>query len=316
MSSLNTFPAIAILIALISLVVSLRASGLLKTDDGPLFARIVTHLTLPATIFYALAHARDLQWDYALVVLFLFAAETLLLLLAWLTGRALKLSRPQLGSLMLVSAFGSSALLGYALVEQLFPNDVEALSEAVFISELGVGVGLFTLGTLVAIHFGQATNSTNSMLRSLGLFAKSPIFLSILAGLAYGQFQAPVDGPFFKELFAALHLVAQANTFFVILTIGVMLQFHGLKALAGLAAVAIVLKLLISPLLVWLPSLAMSLQTWQMDVILLESAMPSALLSVVLAARYGCDAALASKLVYVTTLVSAGSILLVLAILG
>lgn len=316
MSSLNTFPAIAVLIALISLVVALRTAGLLKTDDGPLFARIVTHLTLPATIFYALAHARDLQWDYALVVLFLFAAEMLLLALAWMLGRALKLSRGQLGSFMLASAFGSSALLGYALVGQLFPNNIEALSEAVFISELGVGVGLFTVGTLVAIHFGREEAQADSVARSLWVFAKSPIFLSILAGFAYGQLQAPLEGVFFKEVFSAIHLIAQANTFFVILTIGVMLQFHGLGSVIGLAAIAIFLKLLVSPFLVWLPALAIPLQNWQQDVMLLEAAMPSALLSVVLAARYGCDAQLASKLVYLTTLVSAGSILIVLGILG
>ncbi len=316
MSSLNTFPAIAVLIALISLVVALRTAGLLKADHGPLFASIVTHITLPATIFYALAHARDLQWDYALVVLFLFVAEVVLLALAWWLGRALKLSRAQLGSFMLASAFGSSALLGYALVGQLFPNNIEALSEAVFISELGVGVGLFTVGTLVAIHFGQQEGQVGSVASSLWVFAKSPIFLSILAGFAYGQLQAPLEGFFFKEVFSAIHLIAQANTFFVILTIGVMLQFHGLGAVIGLATIAILLKLLVSPFLVWLPSLAIPLQDWQQDVMLLEAAMPSALLSVVLAARYGCDAHLASKLVYLTTLVSAGSILLVLGILG
>ncbi|WP_169745669.1 AEC family transporter [Sulfurovum lithotrophicum] len=43
-----------------------------------------------------------------------------------------------------------------------------------------------------------------------------------------------------------------------------------------------------------------SLEAWQLQVLLLEAAMPSAMLSVVLAKRYGCDANLAAKLVFIT----------------
>lgn len=316
MSSLNAFPSIVVLITLISLIVLVRRAGLLKPENGSFFAQIVTHLTLPATIFYALSHAQNLQWDYALVVLFILGAEITILALAWWIGRLLKLPKSQLGSLMLVSAFGSSALLGYAIVEQIFPADLNAISEAVFISELGVGVGLFTLGTLVAIYFGShQTQSKITVLQSVLTFAKSPIFISIVAGILYGQLKLPLDGIFFKEIFNAIHLIAQANTFFVVLTIGVMLQFNGFKHLLPLAIVVIVLKLIISPILVWLPALSISLQPWQMEVILLESAMPSAMLSVVLAARYGCDAHLASRLVYITTIASAVTILFMLGIL-
>lgn len=315
MSSLSAVPSILILIALISLVVLVRKMGILKQENGALFAQIVTHLTLPATIFYALSHAQDLQWDYALVVLFILGAEVLLLALAWWIGRQLKLPKPQLGSLMLVSAFGSSALLGYAIVEQVFPTDLNAISEAVFISELGVGVGLFTIGTLVAIYFGGQTQSKITITQSLLTFTKSPIFISIVLGILYGQLQLPLDGFFFTEIFNAIHLIAQANTFFVVLTIGVMLEFSGFKHILILAIVAIILKLIISPILVWLPTLALPLQQWQMEVILLESAMPSAMLSVVLAKRYGCDAHLASRLVYITTLASAMTILFMLEVL-
>ncbi|MDG4812287.1 AEC family transporter [Hydrogenovibrio sp. 3SP14C1] len=316
MSSLSAIPSILILIALISLVVLVRKIGIVKQENGALFAQIVTHLTLPATIFYALSHAQDLQWDYALVVLFILGTEVILLAFAWWIGRQLKLPKPKLGSLMLVSAFGSSALLGYAIVEQVFPTDLNAISEAVFISELGVGVGLFTVGTLVAIYFGgHQTQSKITALQSLLTFTKSPIFISIVLGILYGQLQLPLDGIFFTEIFNAVHLIAQANTFFVVLTIGVMLEFSGFKHILVLAVVAIILKLIISPILVWLPTLALPLQQWQMEVILLESAMPSAMLSVVLAKRYGCDAHLASRLVYITTLASAMTILFMLGIL-
>jgi predicted permease len=44
--------------------------------------------------------------------------------------------------------------------------------------------------------------------------------------------------------------------------------------------------------------------------------MPSALLSVVLAGRYGCDAQLASKLVFATTVASLTTVLIMTQLLG
>ncbi|WP_294956080.1 AEC family transporter, partial [Sulfurovum sp.] len=44
----------------------------------------------------------------------------------------------------------------------------------------------------------------------------------------------------------------------------------------------------------------MSLENWQLQVLLLEAAMPSAMLSVVLTQQYGCDAKLAAKLIFIT----------------
>jgi predicted permease len=48
----------------------------------------------------------------------------------------------------------------------------------------------------------------------------------------------------------------------------------------------------------------MDLQDWQVQVLVLEAAMPSALLTVVFAKTYGCDAKLASKLIFATLVIS------------
>jgi predicted permease len=60
----------------------------------------------------------------------------------------------------------------------------------------------------------------------------------------------------------------------------------------------------------------MTLESWQMQVLILEASMPSAMLSVVLANRYGCDAELAAKLVFATLIASLFTATLVLWVLG
>ncbi|WP_321779477.1 AEC family transporter [Sulfurimonas sp.] len=301
---LETFSSISVLVMLICIVVLFRFSGVLKKEDGMLFSKIVTHITLPAVIFSVMSHSKALEWEYALAILFVLLSEILVLLMAWFIGIRLNISNEKLGTLMIVSAFGSSALLGYAVIGEVFPSNVKALSEAVLISELGVGIGFFTIGTMVAVYFGTNTSQKQTPLQIISIFLISPIFLSIIAGLAYSLLNLPTQIPIIKEIFDAISLISKANTFFVALTVGVILQFNSLRSIISLAIVVVLLKLLVSPLLVWIASFSLDLSSSQLEVVMIESAMPSAMLSVVLAKRYGCDAELASKLVFITTIFS------------
>jgi predicted permease len=308
---LSAISSISVLVFLIGIITLLRHLNVLKKEDGKLFSKIVMNITLPAVVFFVLSHSKSLEWEYFLIALYIFATEMLVLSLAWGVGKKMNISNAQLGTLMLVSAFGSSALLGYVLIGQIFPSNVEAMSEAVIVSEFGVGIGLFTIGTMIAIHFGSKNSSTQTPLQSLIIFTKSPLFLAIVAGLAYSMLNIPTDIVIIKEVFSTISIIAKANTFFVALTIGVLLEFKGVRSVLPFAIVAIVLKLFVSSMLVWFPISLINMSNPQLEVAMLEASMPSAMLSVVLAAKYGCDAKLASKLVFITTIFSIVTIPLV-----
>lgn len=296
---LHTFTSILVLALIILLVVGLRRLGKLRQEHGVLFAWLVTHVTLPALIFSALSHS-TLEWKYLLLFLIMFGVELCLLLIAWLVGRFLQLEAPKMGAFLLVSAFGSSALLGYALIVVLFPHDAAALSEGVFVSELGVGLPLFTVGVMVAMHYGRSSGDTQHLWSNAALFFRSPIFVAILLGLLWSFSPLGTRGPVITPLFDAVDIVAHANTFLVTLTVGVLLSFSSLRPILGIALATMLLKLLLSPAIVFLPASLMGLESWQMQVLLLEAAMPSAMLSVVLSKQYGCDAELAAQLVFIT----------------
>jgi len=296
---LHTLTSILILACVILLVVLLRKRGVLEKENGILFSQIVTRVTLPALIFEALSKS-SIEWQYVLLFIYIFLTEILLLVIAWSLGKFLKLERSQMGSFLLVSAFGSSALLGYPLIMELFPNNAAALTEGAFVSELGVGLPLFTIGVMIVIYYGNKVQTEDSLFGSASLFFKSPMFLSIIAGLLWSFSPLGTTGILTTPLFEAIHIIAKSNTFLVALTVGILLNFSSMRSILPLAFFAILIKLVISPMLVYLPANSMSLDPWQLQVLLLEAAMPSAMLSVVLANRYGCDAALAAKLVFIT----------------
>ena len=311
---IQTVSSIIVLVAVILIAVFLKHLKLIRGEHAPIFSKLVTSVTLPALIFHSLAHA-TLYWEYALLALVMLAAEILSLTLAWFIGKRLQLAAPQLGSFMLVSGFGSSALLGYALIGQVYPGDIAAMTEAVLITEVGVGPALFTIGTMIAMYYGSSDVDTKGRIKAALAFFKSPICCAVVAGIVWTSLDLPVKGLLLSPFFQALHILASANTLMVALTVGVVLQFSEMRAILPMAFFACLIKLILKPIMVWLPTLAMSLQDWQVQILVLEAAMPSALLTVVLANTYGCDAKLASKLVFATTVISIASIIVMFTVL-
>lgn len=239
--------------------------------------------------------------------------ELVVFFLARESGRRLGLTRAQTGSFILAAVFGSSALLGYALVGEVFPHDAGAMAEASLVSELGVGLPLFTLGAMIAMQYGdkQAQAGPGAL-----AFFHSPMFIAIAVGSAWSMAGLPVTGAAIDPLFDAVHIVAKANTLLVTLLVGVTLGFDRFKEIAGVVVVALVLKLIVSPLLIAFPASYLALESWQMQVLVIEAAMPSAMLGVAFAKRYGCDVRLASKLVFATLIGSMVTVALMLRLLG
>lgn len=299
----------------ILIAVLLRNRGLIKEEQGTLFSNLVTHVTLPALVFSSLSHA-TLYPEYALLALLMVAAELISLLLAWSVGRGLNLENAQMGAFMLVSAFGSSSFLGYALISQVFPGDIDAMTEAVIISEVGLVPVLFTVGTMVAIYYGRSDLDSKGRLLATTAFFRSPLFFSLVSGLCWSMLQLPVEGVLITPIFHFLEVLSSANTFLVAMTVGVLLHFSGMRSILWLVLFVCLIKLVLKPLLVWVPTLPMNLQDWQLQVLVLEAAMPPALLTVVFAKTYGCDARLASKLIFAALLISSITIITMVGILA
>lgn len=307
--------SIAILMGVILIAVLLRSRGLVKEEQGTLFANLVTRVTLPALVFSSLSHA-ILYPEYALLALLMVAAELVCVVLAWVVGRRLHLENAQMGAFILVSAFGSSSFLGYALISQVFPGNIDAMTEAVIISEVGLVPVLFTVGTMVAIYYGKSDLDSKGRLLATTEFFKSPLFFSLIAGVCWSMLHLPVEGKLLTPIFHFLDVLSSANTFLVAMTVGVLLHFSGMRRIVWVVIFVVLIKLILKPLIVWVPSLAMDLQDWQVQVLVLEAAMPSALLTVVFAKTYGCDAGLASKLIFATLLLSSISIITMFALLA
>ena len=291
--------SILILVAMILMASLLRKTGVVKFEHSSFFARIVTDITLPALIFLAVSkHPVKLSQLWAPLVLI--CAELISAIFAWGVGKMLKLSRPQIGALILASMFGSSAFLGYAVIKDLFTGDSQILAEAAIVSELGVGLLIFTLGVAIAIHFGKSESTWKDMMTPILAFFRSHIFCALIAGIIVAAIGVPQDNIIFNSFEKLLKTVASANTLMVTMTIGTMLRFQDFRKVLFVVILASVIKLIIQPLLAGAGADLLSFSENYRKVVVLEASMPSAALAAVFAKRYNCDGELASILVFTT----------------
>ena len=307
--------SVCVLVGLILFCNLLRRVGVVKEEHGALFSRLITQVTLPAVIFLAMSERR-IQASKLLLPAVIIAAELACALLAWGAGRMLRLSRPRKGALILASTFGSSAFLGYAVVQQVYAGDPEAMYDAVVLSEIGVGILIFTVGVLIATHYGSTEASAKERRAAALSFLYSPILIALLLGIACSFVDLPRENVIVGGVLKALGVLAHANTAVVALTLGVMLKFTNLLRALPVVLLACLLKLAVQPALVYYQAQALGFDKLAHEVSVLEAAMPTAALCAVFAKRYGCDAELSSLLVFATFLSSIFSMVLAVFLLG
>ncbi len=293
---IHVFETVTAFWAVILLVILLKRLAVVKEENGPLFARLLTQVVLPAVIFTQLSahpiHARQL-----LLVVAVFVAGIASMFLAYLAGRLMRLDRPKIGALMLTSSFGSSALLGYPLISYAFPNNPEAMADAVLLSELGVGLPIFILAPLVGMIFGEESEKYESRTKIIVDYLRSPIFIAVALGLIVSRLPIDTRGLIMVPLDEALTMIGGALTILACLTLGLQLKLTSLKGIWPLLIVSALIQMVFQPWLAHVQAGLYGLGAEQRQVLILISSMPSAILGPVFAARYKCAGDTASALV-------------------
>lgn len=311
----SVIESVGILVALIIMAMLLRRFNVIKEEHGAITARLITQYTLPALIFMALSMVK---FDPAklMIAVVMIVSQLSCALIALAVSNLLKLSRPRKGALILGSTFTSSAFLGYAVVKEVYSDNLEALSDAAIASELGVASIIFTVGIMVAIYFGNTDKGGKNDFREAFRFFRSPIFISLVLGILMSftgiDFKTILGGAFHKFL----STIAAANTLLVTITIGIMLHFRDIRKVWFIVLLACVIKLVVQPLLSYGQSILFDFPALWHQIVVLESAMPTAALSAVFAKRYGCDAELTTILVFATFISSIFTMIMMIFLLG
>jgi predicted permease len=258
---------------------------------------VVFHFFLPALTFHVIFQAPIGRDTWAIPAV---SALTCLITLglAWLglsllqrfSGR--KLAPASLGALLLAAAWSNATYLGLPIVTELFGE--EARRVAILFDLFALTPLLLTVGTGIGARLGQARgDAPRANVASL-----VPIGAALLA-LALRWLQAPVPDSWLK----ACALLGQAVSPMMIFTVGLSLRPGQLRR-AGWTLPAAVLKLAVAPIVAGLLARALGLEGLARHASTVEAAMPSMVLTLVVAERTGLDVELLAIVVAATTALS------------
>ena len=297
--------AFALVIGLVALV--LKPRGVLTDDDAPRYAGFITQAVLPAVIFSQMSRT-SVSGRQFLAVAAMMIAGAGSLALAYASGRLLKLPRATTGALMIASSFGAAAMIGYPLVSFTYPGDQKAMADAVVVSQLGIGLPLFILCPLVAVHFGDRRDKAGVAATTVA-YLRSPIFVALVVGAAVGALPVPLDAPWLQPFLTALDLLGSALTVLACVVLGITLRLpRGWRSarvrLLAIVPISAALAMVVQPLLADGVGAVMGVGGELRQVLVLVAAMPSAVMGTVFAARYECDPATASTLAVVNICLS------------
>ena len=266
-------------------------------------ARIVLaamlYVLFPVVTFANVAHLR-LTTQIGVGLGLAYTTLALTGLAGWFVGaRVLHLERPQTGALICAGLLANTGYLGLPLTVALLGS--HELPVAVLYDQLVSGPTLLIAGFGVGAAFG--TRSGVGAAQRVRAFAgRNPPLAALLAGLVAGPAYAP------PWLLDASHAIVLALLPLGFLAVGVNLAAHG-RPLTGHGrplAAAVGLRVVFAPLALLALSRAV---VGAPDAYRLQSAMPTAVNSLVVAHAYGLDLPLAAAAIGWSTIVVLGGAL-------
>lgn len=199
------------------------------------------------------------------------------------------------GAIMLAAAFPNATYLGLPVLQATFGDWARSIALQY---DLFAGTPLlFTLGILVAQYHGTGPSESHIFKRLLQI---PPLWAAII-GVILNLGSVPLN----PNLAQILNMLGATVIPLMLVSLGLSLQWRSISKyqLPGLLAVVLI-QLLLTPLLVWQLASFTDLEGDMLTAVVLEAAMPSMVLGIVLCDRYKLDTALYAVAVTVTTLVS------------
>lgn len=298
----------AILIACGALWRGLRPGGLDPQLVRKAIGDLVYYLLLPALVLSVL-WSTPLGLDSARIALLAAVGVLAGLGLAAVTCRLCQAPRASAGALVLAAGFPNATYLGLPVLESTLGP--WARSIAIQYDLFACTPLLLSLGILLAQRYGQDQREPAGRFL-LGLLKVPPLWAAGLAVvLNLGDVPA---APWLTEL---LNMLGRAVIPLMLFSLGLSL-FWDTTAARRLPMVlpVLVIQLLLMPLLVWGLALWMGLEGGVLLGVVLEAAMPSMVIGLVLCDRYGLDTGLYAVTVTLGTALSLVTLPLWMALVG
>jgi malate permease and related proteins len=298
---------IVMFLLIVGVIQLLKLRGIFNDSHQPVFDRLVTEFALPAIVF-GLVTTTTLRSEWILPILIVNGAVFIAMLAAWGASRVFRLSPAATGTVVILSAWGSTYTVGAPVLSAVFGLASEEVALGNVLGVFGFALPFFTIGILIAGYFGlQERGERFSLVPFLKEYLGSPVFLAFWLGLVvsllFTVFHLP-GADIYTDIFNEFFVVIQhAINLLVWIAVGLLLRPVRLRTLLPLLTLVTVIHLVILPAVVYAGGYAAAIPAMQRTVAVILAAMPSGAIAGVVANRYGCDGKLAAAIIICTYII-------------
>ena len=264
--------------------------------------RLTFYVLSPCLVFVSLIESDMSGGETAQIFLFVVLMVLMMGALAWVTGRAMRLTRPQLIGFLLAAMFVNAGNYGLGVTSLAFGAAAESRAVIYFVSS---SILIYTLGTLIASGFkGGWRGALKHLLTLPQVYALIAVFVIRVTGW---QVPAPI--------MEALDLPARATIPVMLLLLGMQLANASVGEYWKAASVGTVLRLVIAPFVAVGLAALLNLSGPARQAGILEASMPAAVVSTLIANEYEAEPQLVTGTVLLSTLLSPITLSIIIALL-
>jgi hypothetical protein len=266
-------------------------------------SRAVFYVFAPALVFDSLAASDVSGAEFGQIAAVLLLTTAALWALGAVAGRLLRLKGPTLAAFLAAIVLMNAGNYGLSI-------DLFAFGEAGLARATLYFAGSAVLSSSLGVYL--TARGRVSPRRALGRVASVPLIYAAAVGLAVNLAHLSVPEPLQK----AIHLLGQASvpTMLVVLGVNLAETVRSQQRTVHLPALGTVtaFRLILAPALAWLFAGLIGLQGLTRHVVVLESAMPTAVITTILATEFESDPHFSALCVLVTTLASLATVTILL----
>ena len=283
---------IIVILIMIFLGYFLKRIQLLNIKDIDVLNKLVINVAMPCLIFSSL-YSADLSNMIALAIMpminVVVATISGLIVFTILTFK--NYSKERKWGAVVPVVIGNTAFLGFPMVLGVFGQS--ALVKAIFY-DMGTLMMFLSLSVILMINFGGTLKEVVKRILSF------PILWAVIIGISFNLLNIPI-GEIASNLIGYLSAAAIPV---IMISLGISLRFKGIFRNLNMVSLSVIVKLLIAPIIALILVNIIGLSGIESNIAVTEAAMPSGMLTLILAAMYKLDFNLAADCTIVTTIFS------------
>ena len=280
------------IIIMIGLGYFLKRIEFLSEKDIDPFNRIVMYILMPCMIFHAI-YSADLSLLSKLGILpFIILASSFVTgIVSYFILRQMKLDDITLWSVLVTVMIANTAFMGYPVTLGIFGQD--GFLRAIFCDIATLCIFLI-LSFVLIMKFG---GTVKTAVKKITFF---PPLWAVILGLGFNFFNIPI-GPIIDN---TVNYLGQGAIPLIRIALGLSIDFSAIRRSKSMIVFTSIMKLAFFPLVAFIVASQIGLVDLQFKISVVEAAMPSGMMSLLLAITYKLDYELTSDCILINTVIS------------